>query len=366
MAIELDKFKEIMAEMSEENTKVSAENRKTLAEVTARMDQVEAMNNRGGLMGGKSIQNTERVFLDVNGAQRPILAKSEKLSAFLDKSDNAPFSIGDYVKAALGFQPRAAVVSGPALVPTRVSADLIDMVRAASTIIAAGAGTIAIDGPTNLARITGDPSVFQHVEGANDVTESDVSLVPVTCNPKSLVALVPLSAEVVSDSANLDLILNTSLAAAFAAKLDALCIATILADATISKSAAPQTPATWAGTILAITALLGLDHGLPTCHIGNTANFMARASELAGTGVWLGKPPVLADMIELCTTKIAAGNAIIGNMAQAFAIITRQQLNLEVIRFSKPGSYSHLLVAHARMDGIVLQPNHLFIQKLVP
>jgi HK97 family phage major capsid protein len=176
----------------------------------------------------------------------------------------------------------------------------------------------------------------------------------VLCNPKALVALVPLSAEVVADSANLDTMLNTSIAAAFAAKLDILCLATILANASIPKSAVAHATATWAGTMLAITAALGLNQHLPAFHISNTADFMGRAGQLASTaGSWLGKPPVLAGMLELATTRMAAGTALLGDMAEAFAIIARQNLNLEVIRFQKPGSYSHVLVAHARMDGVV-------------
>lgn len=331
------------------------------------LDQIQAGNNRAALFGGGK-DSSNRLYLDVNGRQAPIIARGEKLSDFCShQGDEAPFSISDYVKASMGFQPKNAVVSGPALVPVQTSSNIIDMIRAASTIVAAGAGTVAIDGPTNFCRITADPTVYQHTEGAADVNESDATFEGVTANPKALVALVPLSAEVVSDSANLDAMLNMSLAAAFAAKLDALSIATILADANIPASAVAQTPATWAGTMLAITALLGLDHGLPTSHIGNTADFMARASQLANTaGTWLSKPPVLADMTEFATTRLTAGTAIVGDMSKAFAIIARQQLNLEVVRFQKPDSYSHLLVAHARMDGLVLQPDHLFIQKLVP
>ena len=41
----------------------------------------------------------------------------------------------------------------------------------------------------------------------------------------------------------------------------------------------------------------------------------------------------------------------------------RQELRLEIVRFAKPGSASHLLVAHMRAAGVVMQPKALFIQK---
>ncbi|MFZ4856316.1 MAG: phage major capsid protein [Desulfuromonadaceae bacterium] len=370
MSMSFETIKNILDETAVKNREIIEGNKATLAGIADDVKAIEQEITRlkvGGSFSGAA-DNQGRVFLDVNGVKSPIIARNEKVSAFVSNNGDAtPFSISDYVKAAMGFQPRSAVVSGPALVPTQTSSNIIDMVRAASTVIAAGAGTISIEGPTNLARITGDPTVYQHSEGGGDVNESDVTYDAVVANPKALVALVPLSAEVVGDSANLDLMLNTSIAAAFAAKLDILCLATILANASIPKSAVAHAVTTWQGTMLAVAAALALNQNLPAFHISNSSDFMTRSGQLASTaGSWLGKPPVLAGMLELATTRVAAGTALLGNMAEAFAIITRQNLNLEVIRFQKPGSYSHLLVAHARMDGVVLQPNKLFIQKLVP
>jgi hypothetical protein len=266
----------------------------------------------------------------------------------------------------MGMEVKNAVVSGPATVPTYIGADIIDAVRAVSTVIRAGAGTIAIDGPTNLARITGDPTVYQHTEGAADISESDMTYTAVSANPKALVAIIPLSNEVVSDSANLDAVLQVSLAGAFASKLDQLCLATILADTNIPKSAVAHATATWTGTLLAIAAALNANQELPTSYIMNAGDFITRAGLLASTsGAWLGKPPFLSAMQELPTSSIAAGLAIFGEFSRAFAIAARQNVMLEVVRFAKSTSYSHVLVAHARMDGIVLQPGRLFNQKLV-
>ena len=64
-------------------------------------------------------------------------------------------------------------VSSSALVPTGVSSQVIDDVRAQSTVVQAGSGTIIIDGPTNVAKITGDLDVSEHSEATADITESD-------------------------------------------------------------------------------------------------------------------------------------------------------------------------------------------------
>ena len=187
---------------------------------------------------------------------------------------------------------------------------------------------------------------------------------PVALNPKALVALIPLSMEVVADSPNLDAVLNTSLAAAFGAKLDALALATILADATIPTSSTGQDPNAWLNCLSAIGEAMAANQPIPSSMIGNTADFIARASQLASTaGMWLGKPPALTNMGEYPTTSVTAGTAIYGGFDRGFAIALRQELRIEVVRFGTPNKATHVLVAHMRGAGVVLQPKRLFIQE---
>ena len=296
-----------------------------------------------------------------DGSVIPVLKKSARLVDYCPKTQDEGFSIGSYVTDVMTGRKSA---SNSALVPTGVLGQVIDDVRAQSTAVRAGAGTIVIDGPSNLAKITGDPTVYEHTEATTDITESDITLVPVSLNPKALVALIPLSMEVVADSPNLDSVLNTSLASAFATKLDSLALTTILADANIPTSSAGQDPAIWLKCLEAVGEAMAANQPLPVSMIGNTADFIARASQLASTaGSWLGKPPALSGMEEYPTTTVSAGTSIYGGFDRGFAIALRQELRLEVIRFGKPASASHLLVAHMRGAGVVLQPKRLFIQK---
>lgn len=316
----------------------------------------------GGNLGAPEIDERKTAVVTIDGKRIPLLRKADNLSDYYGKSQSDDFDLGQYVREAMLGSRKAA--SGPALVPDYLGARIIDDVRRATVIVEAGAGTLTIDGPTTLARIDGDPTVYQHTEDTDDVEESDIDLEPVSANPKMLVALVPLTAEVVSDSPNLTAALNASLVAAFAQKLDALSLATILADTDIPTSAAGQDPAAWAKCLEAVGAAMGANQPLPAAMICNTADFIARASQLASTaGAWLGKPPVLANMVEFPTTGVTAGSAIYGGFDQAFAIALRQELRLEVVRWKNPGKASHLLVAHMRADGVVLQPKRLFIQK---
>jgi HK97 family phage major capsid protein len=345
--------------------RISEELKTPIAEIKARLLETEQKLNRrgsgdasgsnGGDVGGVKYLKTK------DGNEVPLLAKGQKFGDLYDTDDGEGFNLGDFARNVIVGSRKAA--SGAALVPTYQGSRIIDAVRARTVLVEAGAGTIVIDGPTNLARLTSGPTVYQHTEAANDIEESEIVAVPVTLNPKLLAVLIPLTVELVQDSPNLDAILNAALSAAFAAKLDALAIATLLADPAIAKSAAAQDPALWIKVLEAVGAALALNQALPTAHISAPADFIARASQMSSTaGNWLGAPPALATMRELQTSGLTAGTSLFGNFSEAFAFALRSDLRVEVVRHAKPNSGSHLLIAHMRADGVVLQPGHLFKQ----
>jgi hypothetical protein len=337
------------------------------AQLRAKIERMETKLSRpGAFSSGDGGQGAIRTLKTAAGEVLPYLTAEQKLADIRDTRGDS-FDLGDYCRSALLGSRESKTASGPALVPTGVGSQVIDKVRAKTAIVAAGAGTIIIGGPTNLARLTQDPTVYQHTEAATDIVESDILASPVSLSPKLLAVLVPLSVELVSDSPNLDALLQTSIAAAFAAKIDALCIATLLADATMPKSVATQDPAIWLKTLEAVGSALAVNQDLPFAHVGAPADFIARASQLASTaGSWLGKPPALSAMRELFTTSMSAGLALFGDFAAGFAIALREELRIEVVRHAKPTSGSHLLVCHMRADGVVLQASRLFKQMKTP
>lgn len=345
-----------------------AETQEQLRDLRGDLEHLESKGNLHGLLGSDreaADSAAGQVVHFADGKQARLLAKSARLAPVGGKSkaggadDEVP--LGEFVAAqVLG---RKSVARAPELVVTGIAANVIDDVRALTTIVQAGSPTLVIQGPAKATRITGDATVHQHTEGANDVNTSDITTDGVTLDPKALVARVPLTAELVEDSVNLDYVLRTSLAATFAAKLDTLSLATILADAAVPKSAAGQDPALWLKCLEAIGAAMAAKQPLPMAMICNTADFIARASQQASTaGSWLGKPPALANMAELPTTSLAAGTALYGGFEAAFMVVVRQELRLEVLRFADPGRYSHELVAHMRADGVLMQPKRLFKQ----
>lgn len=332
----------------------------TVAELRKTIDRLETRLSRPGAAHTQQDgDNEQKSLTTADGRKLPMLSAKQRVSNLSRTDDSEGFTLGGFVRDAIVGSRKAA--SGPALVPTFVR---IDNVRQQTVLIGgAGASTIIIDGPTNMARITQDPTVYQHTEGATDIVESDILATPVSLNPKLLAALVPLTVELVQDSPNLDAALNASLAGAFAVKLDQLGIAKLLADAGIPKSLATQDPALWAKLLEAVGAALGLNQALPTAHISAPADMIARAGQLASTsGTWLGAPPLLSAMRELHSTGLTAGTALFGDFAAGCAVAMRQELRVEVVRHAKPTSGSHLLVAHMRADLVVLQPGRLFKQ----
>jgi len=312
-------------------------------------------------IGGRYAETT-------SGERIRMLAKSEKLASLTPRHDSSEklWTIADFVRQGMGIKAEGAeaVVSSPATTPLLIGSQIIDDVRAKSRIIQAGAATIPIIGPTNLCRIDGDPTVYQHAQGTEDITPSLPILTPVELDPESLVASVPIGFEVAQDSKNLDAALRTSLAGAFALKLDSLGLAALLANVSIPTSGSGEDCATWGGVMTGVTSALGEDQDLPLSLIASAEDFGARAAELAvDGGQWLGAPPVLRDMLDLPTSSMSEGVALFGNFSAGVAVALRQDLLLELVRFGKPNSASHLLMATMRAQIFCLQPKTLYIQK---
>jgi Phage capsid family len=339
------------------------------AELLERVETLETKNSAPRLNGKPSMESEAAYMLhDTEGKAYPALRKSQKMAEYVrtleHSNDGADFNLGQHVRE---FVTGRKVASGTALVPSLIGAQIFDDVRAQTVLIEAGATTIPISGPTNFARITADPTVIEHTEAANDITESSPTFAAVSANPKTLAALVPLSLEVVADSPNLDAALRTSIAKAFALKLDTLGLAVILADAAIPDSAVAHDPADWTKVVLAVGAAVAANQPLPTASIVTPANFATRNGQLASTaGSWLGKPPFLAGMVEYPTSSMTADISVLSGFERGVGIAMRQDLSIEILRFGKVGSGMHLLVATMRAAAIVIQPKALFIQKKVP
>lgn len=358
--MDMSELKATLEEQGKSFQKWVTERKQEVSELRSDIETIQKKMNRPGAAGTGTLDESFGLKAGKTSKGEPcyLLQKSDRLT--LRNADLGDFDLGEFVRDAV-VGSRKAMGSGPALVPVGVSDQVIDAIRERAVINAAGAQTLVIDGPTNLARIDGDPTVIQHTENTDDITESDIDLSYVAANPKLLAAVIPLSEELVQDSPNLDQVIQMAVAGAFATKLDALGIAKLIADSAIPKSAAGQDPAAWLKVLEAVGSAMALKQPVPPALVGAPADFIARASELASTaGAWLGKPPALSGMTEYSTTGITAGTAIFGDFARAVLLAMRSDIRLEVIRWKNTGKGQHALVAHARADYYIVQPGALY------
>lgn len=110
--------------------------------------------------------------------------------------------------------------AGGYTVPTILSAQLIDMMRAKSTVMAAGARTVPLDSKvTYYAKLLTDPvPAWRNEEGA--FAESDPTFGRITFTARSLGVIVKVSRELMEDSLNIAEALPNVIAKAMAAEVD--------------------------------------------------------------------------------------------------------------------------------------------------
>lgn len=337
-------------------------------ELQQQADRLEGMLNYPGnlditldnLHGNKK---AKRYAVTPDGRRLPILGRDEQFAAHHPRNNQQEdWSISDFVRQSMGIASRqnSALETGAATVPTILASRIIDDLRAKNTLIRAGATTLPIAAKTVISRIATDPTVHIHSEGVADISTSVPTFAPITLEPKMLVAQVPLSVELVADSANLDSLLHTSLAAAFAAKLDTVGVAALLADAGIEESASGMDPATWAGIVAATGAHLALNGDLPSALICNAGEFNSRNSQTVTAGEWLGRPQYLDGMSDLFSTSMTAGKFLLGDFSVGLTLAVRQDMRLELIRWNGLADATHALVCYLRGQFYVTQPKALF------
>jgi HK97 family phage major capsid protein len=111
-------------------------------------------------------------------------------------------------------------VTGGLLVPTMLSARVIDLARNQARIFQAGALTVPMETKdVNLAKITKDPVASWKAEN-QPATASDIELGQIALQSRTLVALVKASVELMEDAQNFSSVVENALAAALALELD--------------------------------------------------------------------------------------------------------------------------------------------------
>ena len=117
---------------------------------------------------------------------------------------------------------KRALSSGGAagfLLAPELSAEVIDLARAQSNVMKAGARTIPITGETLLARLKSDPNVFWRPESVTTTTDTGMDFDRIRLVPKTVSCLVKLPIEL-QDAANIGDVVANAITEALAGEID--------------------------------------------------------------------------------------------------------------------------------------------------
>jgi HK97 family phage major capsid protein len=318
---------------------------------------------------------------DVRTGERISVLRPEQRMSDLITPDYEGFSIGRFIRGLTTSEWKGAELerramneatggSGLYMIPSPLSAQIIDKARNQSVMFKAGALLVPMDSKTlNMARWAGDPSAGWHSEAAA-ITASDATLEQVTFTAQTLVSLVQLSVEVMEDAANLDNVVIDALSKVLSIELDRACIrgsgtapelrgirnqtgvtvdsTTFGTNGSVISASAPTNAVAWDWLAKQVSALWGVNE------YPNAAIYSARtAGSLdllrATTGAVLPPPGSVANLRLLFTNSIPnnltggtssdCSEAYVGDFSKAM-VGMRTNLVVEVSRQGTVGTTS--------------------------
>jgi HK97 family phage major capsid protein len=225
---------EILDRAKAENRALTGEEREAFERASAEME--EAGEQLRDHMERQERREAQRAAMEgrghlLDGQHRPETVEGRALRAdetFQSRAGGRPATseeFGEFVRSLAHGERRAAAEgtgsAGGYLVPTPLSARILDLARSKTVVMQAGAQAVPMEAETlGLAMVTEDPQPgWRNENAAIDV--SDITFGKVTLTARSLAVLVKASFELMEDAPNFPQVLENSLAQAFALKLDA-------------------------------------------------------------------------------------------------------------------------------------------------
>jgi len=266
--------------------------------------------------------------------------------------------------------------AGGYTVPDVLSATLIDLARAASVVVRAGAQTVPLTSDNlNYAKLLTDPVPAWRLEAGN-VAESDPTFGLVPLVPRSLAVQVKVSAELMEDSINLATALPNALAASMAVELDRVALLGtgtapeprgVANTSGIGTFAQDAVIAGYGNLSTARTAILTANQA-PTAYVMHPRDEGTFVDLVDANGNPLGVPTRIAEIPMLTTTSIPIDGGsgsdestiFAGNFARLMVGI-RSDIRVEVLKTSAYASnLQYTLLAHMRADVAVTHPGAFY------
>lgn len=200
---------------------------RSVNEIADSVDYGQAIETRGGPSFGSTGTRDfragrplgERRMVDYVQARGLVDDEEEPLSL---RKYLRGMVFGDWANAAAERRAMAegTLAAGGAMVPTSLSAQIIDRARNAARVLQAGATIVPMESQTlNLARVSGDPAAAWHSENTA-IAPSDATLEQVQLKAQTLAGIVQLSRELLEDAEGVDAEVERIFAEVFALKLD--------------------------------------------------------------------------------------------------------------------------------------------------
>lgn len=292
-------------------------------------------------------------------------------------SEYAGLRVGQYLRSmAIGaktdLEKRALAEgtdsAGGYTVPSVIAASLIDLLRAQSVCIQAGAVTLPLISDSNsIAKLATDPTPAWRAENAA-VAESDPTFANVLLTPRSLAVQVKVSRELLEDSLNLETELPRIMAAAMAKEWDRVAL--------LGTGTAPQPrgiantsgigTAALAGALTSYAPLVTARTAIKTANAEPTAIIMHPRDEGTLTGLTasdnqpLMAPAAIRELPMLTTTSIPTNGGagtdestlFMGDFRHLYLGL-RSVIRVDVLRELYAGNHQYGFVCHMRGDVAV-------------
>jgi HK97 family phage major capsid protein len=331
------------------------EDREFTASEQSRVDEIQGIGGRNGLLqsAGANLERAIKFETRVetlagdfgnrgNGSSGP---SAKKRSTMFAKGELVANTYKPPIANAMGECVRAAIVGvkhssvpreirasmtegsnerGGYLVPTEISSQVIDLARARSVIMQAGAQTVVMNSPEQIiAVVTGDPDFNVHSE-LDEIPLSDIDFTAASLHAYTITSRLQMSRELAEDAVNFATVVEAVLQQSLGAQLDYFAInggTTTKPLGLLQNQDIDETGSVgaidWTDITAATTTLRNANHE-PNSVIFAPSIHDALFNSETGDGVnasrgWLDAPPTIRDKQFLHTTNCPSASVIVGD-----------------------------------------------------
>jgi HK97 family phage major capsid protein len=332
-------------------------------------------------------------LVDAQGRRLPVIAENESFAAAVRREPQGEvdekfagfmedgLTLGGFLKAlAIGPQlpvERAAISASDAegggyVVPSYMSAEIIDLYRPLSTVLRAGATMFEMQAPEHsFGRETSSPTCAWTTE-TGDAADSTMTFGKIVFTARNLRCILKFSRNWAEDVVNGQRLLEQALSKSFAQEVDRGCLYGdavqephgLANDADIQTLAINGTLQGYDTILDGVKLLDDQDVPDPTGLIMSTREGRYYDGLKDGDGLYLQRPPRIRDLPSLRSSKVPTDGGVGSNESDMFLglwsdfyIGTRAELRIELLRELYAAQHQFGLLCYLRMDAGTARPS---------